>query len=395
MTKLTPSMTVIRHNLFAPAYDLVKKWAEQPQTLDRAIIKRLNASPLAQQEKQAYIQSQIPEEENKEEEIIAQLFALNTSENPSPQNAPIPDAIQQLIQQRSQAAMHTFSPSPSEGLMVLVKEGDGSAGDLELAMASPLVVILDKKSRHENIWNAWMVARETDYASNWDMLLDPHNDAPLDPLAGMVQVWNALRINVSLIGKTMGQLSLQRLTELRNLSSEYKRTRALVGGVDASSQIIQQYQRMYNKAAHFIDKKAQQTEPSFERWKTALLAQAEKLGQHFTLTPVINYAMGTETKEDEEKNWMLDEHYQFNFNKQEINGKLLIEISIKHTNPSDNQFTIEYKENGFLAHHATLSRQTDTTEFICDPYNEDINNPTELIIKDREGNELHRLNLSN
>jgi hypothetical protein len=395
MIKLTPSITAIYHSLFAPSYDLVKTWAEQPQRLDSTIIKKLDASALAQQEKQAYLHSKIPAEGSKENDIITELFTATSNNNPPPQDASIPDAIRQLIQQRNQAALHTFSQSPCEGMIILVGKGDGSGKDLELAMASPLVVILDKKSRHKNVWNAWMVAKETDYATDWDMVFDPHNDAPLDPLAGMVQVWNPLQINVSLIGKPIGELTTERLTKLRNLANHYKKNAALTEDTDTHSEIMRQYQQMYHDVAHFIDKRALQTENSFERWKTALLAQAETLGKCFTPVSVVHYAMGTDDTEDKEKHWVLDENYQFNFNKQLVDGKLLIEISIKHTNPSDSQFTIEYKENGFLAHHAILSKQPDTTEFICDPDNEDINNPTELIIKDSQGNELHRLNLSN
>jgi len=77
-----------------------------------------------------------------------------------------------------------------------------------------------------------------------------------------------------------------------------------------------------------------------------------------------------------------------------VDGKLLVEFSIKHINPTDNQFTIEYRENGFLAHHTTLSEKSNKTEFICDPDNNDIHNPTELIIRDNKGNELYRLDLS-
>ena len=384
MTKRTPSMMVIRHNLFAPSYDLVKKWVEQPQTLDTAIIKKLEASTLAQQEKQAYLDSQRPEEE-----MVAELFSSEANENSPSQDVPIPDAILQLIEQRSKTAQHTFSQAPREGLMVLVGKGDGSADDLSLAMASPLVVMLDKESDQKNIWNAWMVATEKDYATKWDMLLDAKKDAPLDPLAGMVQVWNPLRINRSLIEKTVGELSLERLTELRKLNDDYKRTLAVSGETGISSKSIQQYQKMYREVASFINKKAVLNKSLFERWKTAFLSQAEKLGHCFIPVDIVNYAMGSETDNDKEKKWVLDNDYQFSFAGQKVGDKLLIEISIEHSNPGESQFNIEYKENGFLAHHATLSKQSNKTKLICDP-----DNLPELIIKDNKGKELHSLNLS-
>jgi hypothetical protein len=394
MTKLTPSIAVIRHNLFTPSYDLVETWVDRPQTLDMAIIKKLEASTLAQQEKKAYLQSKTSEEDRKEEQIITELFTPRSSKKFHSQDVSIPDAIQQLIQQRSKAAMHTFSQYPSEGLIVLVGKGDGSVNDLGLAMASPLVVILDKESARKNIWNAWMVAKETNYATDWDMLLTSSNDAPLDPLAGMIQVWNPLQINTTLIEKTIGELKPERLAELRNLNSDYKRTLAVIGHSGITLEAIEQYQQMYSKVASFIDKKTMLTESPFERWKTALLSQAEKLGHCFTPIAIVDYAMGTESKDDKEKKWILDKHYEFQFTEQTIDGRPLIEISIKHINLGDSQFSIEYRENGFLANHSTLSKQSNKTEFICDPDNADIHTPTELIIKDSEGKELYRLDLS-
>lgn len=396
MTKLTPSITVIRHNLFTPSYDLVKTWVEQPQILDKAIIKILEESTLAQQEKHAYLQSQIAEDGAQEEPIIAELFTPHPSENISSQQAPsIPDAIQQLIQQRSKTAVHTFSQSPNEGLIVLVGKGDGSADDLGLTMASPLVAILDKKNTKKNSWNAWMVAKETDYATDWDMLLTSDKDAPLDPLVGMVQVWNPLQIEEILIEKTLGELKPERLTTLRNLNNDYKRTIAVIGHRGVTLEAIEKYQTMYSKVAGFINKKAVLTKSPFERWKMALLSQAATLGHCLTPVALVDYAMGAETTDENDKKWVLDEQYEFYFNKQMVDGKLLVEFSIKHINPTANQFTIEYRENGFLAHHATLSEESNKTEFICDPDNNNIHNPTELIIRDSEGNELYRLDLSN
>lgn len=387
--KTSPSLDDIQQRLFAPSYALVKIWVETPEALDNEIIKQLEASTLAQQEKEAYQQSQEPVGA----EIVNALFTTDSSTNKTEQTAQIPDAIKQLIQQRSEVAKHCFSQSPSEGLIVFLGKGDDSASDLNLAMASPLVVILNKPSNNKNIWDAWMVAAETDYASDWDMLLDAHIDTPLDPLVGMVQVWNPVRIYLPLIEKSIGELKPERLATLRKLANAYQ-ANAAINHTEKTSTLIKQYQKMYAEVATFITKKAVITKSPFECWKTAFLAQTEKLTNLFIPVPAVNYAMGEEIADDKENNWLLDEHYLFHFDKQIVDGKLLIEISIKHTNPSDSSFTIEYNENGFLAHHATLSKQSSITKFICDPDNCDPDNPTELIIKDSDNKELHRLNLT-
>jgi hypothetical protein len=390
MNTLKPSINIIRHNLFAPCYQLVKAWVEQPETLDYQIIQQLEASTVAQQEKQAYLQANDPKETHRAEDITNELFTDQT-----PQNLEVPDAIKNLIQQRNEANKHYFSHSPREGLILLLGDGNGSAEDLALAIASPLTIILNKATENKNIWEAWMVTKETDYATNWDLLLTPEQDAPLDPLAGMVQVWNPIKIYLPLAEKAIGELKPARLAELRTLASDYKTTISLTDDAGKTSDDVHQYQKMYSDVASFINKKALVTKDPFTQWKASILSQAEKLGQLFTFVPVVSYAMGTESDDDSEKNWLLDGKFLFSFNKQILVGhQLLVEVSIEHTDLKDNSFSIEYKEKGFLAHHAILSQQTSKTEFICDPYRYDADNPTELVIKDSKGNELHRLCLS-
>ncbi len=385
MNELKSSINQIQYNLFAPAYDLVKAWVEEAETLDGEIIKKLEASSLAQQEKQAYLQAKVSEEKDRIEDIVNALFATETTTNLPQQTSTIPDVIKNLIQQRSEAANHPFDKLPKEGQILLLGKGNGSSDDLELAIASPLTLILNKASTDRNIWDGWLVAKETDYATDWDLLLNLNDDAPLDPLAGMVQIWNPVKIYLPLIEKTIGTLKPARLTELRTLATEYKKSIAMTGKTSNTSSVIQQYQKMYRKVAIFIDKKAVIIKSPFEIWKITLFSQAKQLGQLFTPVPVVNYAMGSETEDDQEKNWLLDNNFLFGFNKQTI---------VDDNNPEENSFTIEYKENGFLVHHAILSKQSTKTEFICDPDHCDTENPTELIIKDSEGNELHRLNLS-
>lgn len=394
MIERTPALHLIQNALFAPPYALVVAWVEHPETLDRMIIKQLEASGLAQQEKQAYLESKMPEDNAVD--IANALFTHEEANDNASPNQAIPDAISQLIQQRCQAAVHKFNDSPSEGLMVLLGKGDGSSQDLSLAMASPLAVILNKPTEQKEVWEGWLVGREKNYASDWDFLLNEVTDGVLDPLAGMVQAWNPVSIYLPLVEKTIGELPSKRLDKLRTLANHYKKTLALTGENGIQEKAILQYQTLYTKVAGLIEKKIPQAVPSpFEHWKALFLSQSEVLGQIFTPVSVVSHAMGSEDDPDkQDKHWQLDEDYLFTFNQQKVEGKLLIEIAIKHTNLHEHPFIIEYRENGFLTHHQILSAQSPSTEFICDPDNCDTENPTELIIKDSEGNELHRLNLA-
>ncbi|EDN65974.1 hypothetical protein BGP_4461 [Beggiatoa sp. PS] len=86
---------------------------------------------------------------------------------------------------------------------------------------NPLTILLDKPTNIGNVWAGWLVAAETDYASYWDMLLEPE-DEPYDPLAGMIQVWNPIQITIPAETKVLAELKPIRLQAVRALAEEYE-----------------------------------------------------------------------------------------------------------------------------------------------------------------------------
>ena len=51
-----------------------------------------------------------------------------------------------------------------------------------------LGVLLDK-CVHGELWQGWMAASEADWASAFDVLLEP-GDEPFEPMFGLIQAWN-------------------------------------------------------------------------------------------------------------------------------------------------------------------------------------------------------------
>lgn len=134
-----------------------------------------------------------------------------------------------LFARREAAAACVFGDAPGAGQIVVVAT-TRDARPLSLA------VLLDAPG-DDGLWSAWVVSPDTDYASWWDVLLD-HRDEPFDPSAGMIQVWNRLRLRVPAESRVLARLSAERLKVVRALSDEFRAGRAPGAGEDAAPGII-------------------------------------------------------------------------------------------------------------------------------------------------------------
>jgi hypothetical protein len=84
-----------------------------------------------------------------------------------------------------------------------------------------LGVLLDKCVEGER-WQGWMAAGEADWASAFDVLLEP-GDEPFEPLFGMVQAWNPVTLTAApqLCARVQGELSATRLAAIRAVHDEW------------------------------------------------------------------------------------------------------------------------------------------------------------------------------
>jgi hypothetical protein len=66
-------------------------------------------------------------------------------------------------------------------------------------------------------WSGWLVAQEVDYASDRDLVIEA-DDGPVDPVAGMVQTWNPVRVLIDGKERILGKLSPLRLAAVMALA---------------------------------------------------------------------------------------------------------------------------------------------------------------------------------
>lgn len=123
--------------------------------------------------------------------------------------AEMPAFIQDKVRKRIASQAANFDPQPAAGKIVRF-DGDNTE-------AVPMCVLLDQE-RKPGIWQGWIVASETDYASDKDVLLEPL-DEPFDPIASMVQTWNPVEVDASKSARVLAQLSLDRMAAIREVAA--------------------------------------------------------------------------------------------------------------------------------------------------------------------------------
>jgi hypothetical protein len=87
-------------------------------------------------------------------------------------------------------------------------------------MLAPLHVLLDAPAEAPAVWHGWLVSGEPDYAGWWDFVLQ-EQDAPFDPEAAMVQLWNPCAFTCRWRRASSGSLSPARLQAVRSLAADF------------------------------------------------------------------------------------------------------------------------------------------------------------------------------
>jgi hypothetical protein len=90
-----------------------------------------------------------------------------------------------------------------------------------------LGVLLDR-CIHGDLWQGWMAAGEADWASAFDVLLEP-DDEPFEPAFGLIQAWNVLTLEPSpqLCARVLGEISATRLAAIRAVHDEWAAQKVL------------------------------------------------------------------------------------------------------------------------------------------------------------------------
>jgi hypothetical protein len=124
-------------------------------------------------------------------------------------NTEMPAFIRDKIRQRIASRDAKFDTQP--------KAGQIWRFDDDQENLAPLCVLLDRP-QDEHRWLGWLAAPEADYATNQDVLLEPQ-DEPFDPLAGMVQTWNPVKVDMRKGSAVLAQLATHRLDAIREMAA--------------------------------------------------------------------------------------------------------------------------------------------------------------------------------
>lgn len=204
---LYPSLAQIESRLFGLDVDLLQRVARNDPTLPESF--RLSVRNDPDQAKALLLL---------EEQIADEPQNLSSPTTP----APVPAWIMDVIQRKVAASSLALPQRPAAGMLIEVCQVITPPGAkfLDWQLNSPLHVLLDEQSPEaDQVWLGWMVSPDADYAARWDVVLEA-DDGPLDPVCGMVQLWNPVKLYWPMAKRLCGQLSATRMQVLRSRAEE-------------------------------------------------------------------------------------------------------------------------------------------------------------------------------
>ncbi len=204
----TPGLADIEARWFTPSDRLLARIAKGDPTVDRA----LRSAVMEDQDYWACVEG-IGEAGKGE---IGGAAAA-----PAEKGSPlVPDWLLDLADKRDAARRQLRGAVIQPGSLVAVERLIGPDGELPVDFPSIAVALLDGED-DPGVWYGWLAASETPYATYWDYLLG-EEDGPFDAsLAGMVQLWNPVRVYAKSIARVVGALPKVRLAAVRALAAEY------------------------------------------------------------------------------------------------------------------------------------------------------------------------------
>ena len=197
---LSPSIESIDHRLFGVSEALMA--AVEAGRVSPAIAEAVRCSP-------EWVARSVAEDASPEllEAVI------------SPMPAKIRLGIERKLAARDAFGSERRDPDP--GQVVEVREIiTPRPGQLDWVMQVPLYVLLDAPAETESVWHGWLASAETDYAGWWDFVLQ-QEDMPFDPEAGVVHLWNPVRLYLPMANRIVAQLAPKRLQAVRALAADY------------------------------------------------------------------------------------------------------------------------------------------------------------------------------
>lgn len=203
---LVPAIQHIEATVFGPSDVLVQRWLDDDAGLSKEICQDLATDSAAIERRARFAEC------DNEADYV---------ESESNSDSPMPAFLQDLIEQRVAARSHQFNSDPQPGQIRQIDQVIGPNGPINWELTKPLAVLLLEPTANKEIWWGFMVSPETAYASYWDMVLEPHVDGPVDPLASLVQFWNPVHVYLPSTAGVIGQLPPERVQVARAMAAEF------------------------------------------------------------------------------------------------------------------------------------------------------------------------------
>lgn len=200
MQDLTPPLSVIESNLNEPPFDLIARWIDQDSTLSSADRAALDANPSARALRETW-----------------RIECDESAPEPPLPAVPLPAHLAEKIRQRVATAEARRTTAPRPGLILGVRVP--ITAQTQARFHTFAVVLLSEPSEIPDVWRGWLMAAETDYATDRDILLEAE-DEPYDPIAAMVQTWNPVRLMTTPDSIYLGELSSGRLQAVAALARD-------------------------------------------------------------------------------------------------------------------------------------------------------------------------------
>lgn len=215
MSKLTPPLSVIEDRLFDPSPVLIRRWIIGDPSLssdDRQILEQNDRARFLRDLEE--LPDEVASDAATEHDDASTTYIIDEA-------AAIPPLIDELHRRRVATRDHFESiHDPAPGQMRLFERAVGPEGPLDWDMNTPLAVLLWRPTQVAGVWEGWMLASETDYATDLDILLEPE-DEPYDGRVAMVQIWNKVECYVHSDQQVIGQLHPDRLRTMVLAFADY------------------------------------------------------------------------------------------------------------------------------------------------------------------------------
>ena len=156
---------------------------------------------------------------------------INEAPGEGPQAALSPFVLDQI--RKIDAARTLKAGDLKPGAIVLIDARRDLQGRILQHIAQPVGFCLERPgapttTTSGQVWAGWIAAPEVDYASCWDVVLEP-GDEPFDPQAGMVQTWNPLTTWLPTDARVLAVLAPDRLAVVKEVALEAASAQTLEG----------------------------------------------------------------------------------------------------------------------------------------------------------------------